>query len=370
MRAIIGGPAKVGEPLSNYPLEEDDMGASSVRIGLIGAGKNTRERHIPGFQAIEGVEVVSVCNRSRESGQRVADQFGIPKVFEDWWDVVEDDEIDAVCIGTWPYLHCTMTLAALENEKHVMTEARMAMNADEAHIMLDASREHPRLVTQIVPSPFTFTVDETVRSMIANGYLGDILAIDVNVSDGKFLEREAPMSWRQNRVLSGLNILHMGIWYEALMRWVGPASEVMAQTTVNVPMRKDDDGNLVHIDVPDHIDVLCRMAIGAQARIRISSVIGLGQESGVWINGTEGSLYIDKSGQKLMGGRKGDSGLSEIGIAPEKKGAWRVEDEFIGAIRGEEQIKLTSFEDGVKYMEFTEAVTRSAQRREAVSLPL
>ena len=47
------------------------------------------ERHIPGFQAIEGVEVVSVCNRSRESGQRVADQFGIPKVFENWWDVVE-----------------------------------------------------------------------------------------------------------------------------------------------------------------------------------------------------------------------------------------------------------------------------------------
>ena len=360
----------MGEPLNNDPLEEFDMGAESIRIGLIGAGKNTRDRHIPGFQAIEGVEVVSVCNRSRESGQRVADQFGIPKVFEDWWDVVEDDEIDAVCIGTWPYLHCTMTLAALENEKHVMTEARMAMNADEAHIMLDASREHPGLVTQIVPSPFTFAIDETVRSMIADGYLGDILAIDVNVSDGKFLEREAPMSWRQNRVLSGLNILHMGIWYEALMRWVGPASEVMAQTTVNVPMRKDDDGNLVHIDVPDHIDVICRMAIGAQARIRISSVIGLGQESGVWINGTEGSLYIDKSGQKLMGGRKGDSGLSEIGIAPEKKGAWRVEDEFIGAIRGEEQIRLTSFEDGVKYMEFTEAVTRSAQRREAVSLPL
>ena len=47
-----------------------------------------------------------------------------------------------------------------------------------------------------------------------------------------------------------------------------------------------------------------------------------------------------------------------------------MEDEFIGAIRGEEQIKLTSFEDGVKYMEFTEAVTRSAQSREAVSLPL
>ena len=53
--------------------------------------------------------------------------------------------------------------------------------------------------------------------------------------------------------------------------------------------------------------------------------------------------------------------MKEIPIAPEKRGSWRVEDEFIGAIRGEEKIRLTNFEDGLKYMEFTEAVTRSAQ---------
>ena len=346
------------------------MGASSVRIGLIGAGKNTRERHIPGFQAIDGVEVVSVCNRSRESSQRVADQFGIPKVVENWQDLVADDDIDAICIGTWPYLHCSMTLAGLDNEKHVMTEARMAMNAAEAHDMLDAANASPGLVTQIVPSPFTFAIDETIRSLVMDGYLGDIIAIDMNVNGNQFLEREAPIAWRQNRELSGLNILHMGIWYEALMRWVGPASAVMAMTSVNVPIRPDEDGSPAFITVPDHVDVICRMFIGAQARIRISSVIGLGQESGIWINGSEGSLFIDGSGQTLLGGRKGDSELKEIPIAPEKRGSWRVEDEFIGAIRGEEKIKLTNFEDGLKYMEFTEAVTRSAQSGNAVNLPL
>ena len=346
------------------------MVASSIRIGLIGAGKNTRERHIPGFQAIDGVEVVSVCNRSLESSQRVADQFGIPKVIENWQDLVADDDIDAVCIGTWPYLHCSMTLASLDNEKHVMTEARMAMNAGEAHDMLDAANASPGLVTQIVPSPFTFALDETISSLVSDGYLGDLVAIDMNVNGNQFLEREAPISWRQDMGLSGLNIMHMGIWYEALLRWVGPASEVIAMTSVNVPVRRDEDGNPAFITVPDHADVLCRMAIGGQARIRISSVIGLGQESGIWINGSEGSLFIDKTGQTLMGGRKGDSELKEIAIAPEKRGSWRVEDEFIGAIRGQEKIKLTSFEDGVKYMEFTEAVTRSAQMRKAVTLPL
>jgi hypothetical protein len=36
---------------------------SPLRIGFIGAGANTRDRHIPGFQAIEGVELAAVVNR-------------------------------------------------------------------------------------------------------------------------------------------------------------------------------------------------------------------------------------------------------------------------------------------------------------------
>ena len=50
-----------------------------------------------------------------------------------------DPDIDAIVIGTWPYLHCPITLAALEAGKHVLTEARMSMNAAEAHRMLAAA---------------------------------------------------------------------------------------------------------------------------------------------------------------------------------------------------------------------------------------
>ena len=126
------------------------MSVPPIKVGVIGAGDNTRVRHIPGLQAIEGVEIVSVCNRSRESSQRVADAMGIPQVYDDWRALIASDEINAVMIGTWPYMHCEMTCAALEAGKHVMCEARMAMNAAEAHTMLRASQSHPDLVAQIV----------------------------------------------------------------------------------------------------------------------------------------------------------------------------------------------------------------------------
>src|SRR5262245_36239329 len=125
-----------------------------LRIGLIGAGENTRARHIPGLTALPDVRLVAVCNRRAASTEAVAREYGIPRTFEHWQDLVNDPEVDAVVVGTWPYLHCPVTLAALEAGKHVLTEARMSLNAAEAHRMLAAARRHPKLVTQVVPSPY------------------------------------------------------------------------------------------------------------------------------------------------------------------------------------------------------------------------
>jgi predicted dehydrogenase len=203
-----------------------------VRVGFVGAGGNTRSRHIPGLQAIPGVELVSVSNRSRESSQRVADAFNIPKVYDDWHALIAADDIDAVVIGTWPYMHRELTCAALAAGKHVMCEARMAMNAAEAHAMLAASQAHPNLVAQIVPSPFTFRVDRTIQDLLADGYLGELYAMTVRGVSSAFADSGAPLHWRQRQDLSGYNILTMGIWYEASMRWVGPVARVFAQGRV------------------------------------------------------------------------------------------------------------------------------------------
>ena len=346
------------------------MGVQNVRVGIVGAGANVRERHAPGFKAIPGVELAAVCNRTRESGERAAAELGIPTVYGNWLELLEDDNVDAVCIGTWPNLHCPVTLAALERDKHVLTEARMALDADEARAMLEASRATPHLVAQVVPAPYTLDFDRTVQDLIADGYLGDLLAVDVQISQGAFADTESPLHWRQDRELSGYNALSLGIWYESLLRWVGPATRVLAMTRVVVNRRKDAGGTLHTVTVPDHVDVLCDMACGAQTRLQFSAVTGLARGGGVWLYGSDGTLFLDTTSSVLRGGRRGDTELKELDIPPEKRGYWRVEEEFINAIRGTERVTCTTFEDGVKYMEFTEAVARSAQSGEAVSLPL
>ena len=343
------------------------MSEDAIRVGVIGAGENTTWRHIPGLQAIEGVEIVGVCNRSRESSERVANEFNIPKTYDGWQDAIADPDTNAIVIGTWPYMHCRTTIAALDADKHVMCEARMAMNAQEAHAMRDASREKPHLVAQIVPSPMTLGQDNGIKRLIAEGYLGDVLAIEIR-SGGVFLDPDAPLHWRENFDLSGLNIMSMGIWYEAVMRWVGEATRVMAMGKTFVRMRVDAEGIMRATRIPNHIDVTADMECGAQLHVQVSNVSGLAGTDEVFLFGSEGTLRI--ADDTLYGGQKDDSELSEIALSPDEIGAWRVEEEFVGAIRGQELITHTNFEDGVKYMEFTEAVNISMETGTAVGLPL
>ena len=345
------------------------MVKETIRVGLIGAGGNVRNRHIPGFQKVDGCEIVAVANRSMESGQRVADQFHIPRVYASWQELLEDDSINAVCIGTWPYMHRTLTLAALEKGKHVLTEARMASTAQEARDMLAASLRHPDLVCQLTPTSTSYKIDNVLKQMISDGYLGELLSVEMQRLQTGFADFGGDLHWRHDWTLSGYNTLNIGASYESMMRWVGRGTRVMAMAKVHVPYRRNSNEELTSVTIPDHVDILYELANGAQVHMRMSATTGLSSGNQLWMYGTEGTIYVDHQ-QNVFAGRRGDTQLSAVPNPPEQQAYYRVEEQFTNAIRGTEQVTMVPFETGVHYMEWTEAVFRSAQTGQAVYLPL
>jgi len=341
----------------------------TIRIGIVGAGANTVDRHIPNLAGLDGVELVSVCNRGRGSSERVARRFGIPNVYNHWEELVKAGDTNAIVIGTWPYLHCPVTLAALAAGKHVLCEARMAMDLEEARRMLQAAEDHPDQVAQLVPSPFTLHVDRTIRHLENQDFLGKILAIEIRSFSGAFVDRDAPLSWRQNAELCGINMLSLGIWYEALMRWAGEAVDVTCFGKTVVGQRQHPDNHrMVDIAYPDHLTVVATMASGAQATFVLSNIAGLTPTNEVTLYGEHGTVRF--TGGKLYAGKQGDASLEEVQIPPEEAVGWRVEEEFVNAIRGIEPVARTTFADGVEYMEFTQAARQSLQTGKKVELPL
>jgi predicted dehydrogenase len=354
------------------------MAQSPLRIGLIGAGANTRNRHIPGLRALPDVDIVAVCNRRPDSTAAVAREHGIPRTYERWQDLVQDPDVDAVVIGTWPYLHCAITLAALEAGKHVLTEARMSMNAAEAHRMLAAARRAPNLVTQVVPSPYGLKGHDIVEELLRAGFLGGLREAHVYSRSAALADPAAPLSWRQDLGLSGLNMLSLGILHETFLRWTPPPVRVLAQVHAFLPTRIDPESGVRRpVGTPDSVQVLAVLENGARAVYQFSGVTPFGQGAGITLYGSEGVLHYDLLADRIRGAsRRRGAGpgnldeLPEVAIPADRARAWRVEADFIDAIRRGTPIRFTDFATGVSYMEFTEAVARSAEHGEAVDLPL
>jgi predicted dehydrogenase len=349
-----------------------------LRVGLIGAGGNTRLRHIPGLLAQPDVEIVAVCNRRPESSAAVAREFKIPRTLEHWQEVVADSGIDAVVIGTWPYLHCPITLAALDTGKHVLTEARLSMNTAEARRMLAAARAHSKIVAQVVPSPFGLKGDAVMRELIEGGFLGELREVHVFALNAALADPAAPLSWRQDAALSGFNMLTLGIVHETLLRWAPPPVRVIAQVNAFTPTRIDPQSGVRRaVGTPDSVQALVILENGARATYHFSGVTPVGQHMGIHLYGTEGVLHYDLLDDRIFGASKKQgapagkaTALKEIPIPSEKAGGWRVEADFVDSIRQGTPVRLTDFATGVRYMEFTEAVARSAQTGEPVVLPL
>ena len=284
-----------------------------------------------------GVEIVAVANRSLESSRRAAEEFDIPRAYADWEQLIAADGIDAVLIGTWPYMHKDITLAALESGRHVLCQARMANNAAEAREMLAASQRHPDRVCMLVPSSSGYSIDRAMLSLRNGDLLGEILSVDVHRLQRGFANFDGELDWRHNEEFSGYQRAERRRDLradDALARPGQPRDGQDARPDPDAAQRArrtrrgDDTGPR-------------RGALRARERRPVhmvfSETTGLSRGNDTWIFGSEGTIHLDDA-QNIFVGRRGDRELAAYPNPPEGQFRHRVEEEFVNAIRGLEPV--------------------------------
>jgi predicted dehydrogenase len=349
---------------------------NDIRIGIIGAGGIVRNRHMPGLAEIDGAKVTAVCNRSKESGETFAREYGVADVYTDWREIVDSPDIDAVLIGAYPTMHCPVTLAALEAGKHVFCQARMAMNAREAKKMRDAALEHPELVTMICPAPTGIAGDWMMRKLLADGYVGEQYAIHVTAMNDSWADPSKEFHWRIDPRQSGLNTLSIGLLVEWVHRWFGSTARIDALIKTAISKRRDPaDGTMREIEYPDIVMIHGEMTSGAVARYEFSGVHQGAPEQTIEVYGRDGMLRYYPENGAIVGARNGVD-LSPIAVPDDMVRRWQVEAEWIAAIRGEDPDAFPhgrgnpTFEDGLQYMDVSEGIYHSVEAGATVDLPL
>ena len=331
-------------------------------IGFIGAGGIARLRHAPGLAAVEGVEFEAVANRTRASGEKFAADFGVQNVYSDWRQLLCDERVDAVFIGTWPYLHSEISEQALKAGKHVFCQARLAMDSADARRML-AAKEGSGLTTMVCPPPHGMRFAPRIKQIVESGALGQIRHLVVRDFNPSYLDPQTPLHWRQRESLSGANTLTLGILYEVLLTWFGLRAEwVLAGDATFVAERPDGDSTAA-VERPDAVFVTAGLANGGLASLTLSSNAGGAGETAISAYGTGASLHWTAGPPASEGGSltlRRAPDWSDEQFQPDPDAAWRVESDFVAAVRSGTDGK-PGWELGLEYMQFVEAVDKSAR---------
>ena len=336
-----------------------------LRIGIVGAGSIVRSRHLPALKKHPEVEIVAVSNSTYESSEKFC-QENLPHAtpMRNWPEVLALPELDIIWIGTPPYLHSAVTISALEAGKHVFCQARMAMDLAEAEEMLAASKRYPELVTMLCPPPFGMRADLLVKKILAENYIGRPHHVRLQSFTGNYLDPDAPPHWRQRIEISGLNVLTVGIYVEVLQRWLGDINGVFARGKMVYPVRHDYE-----VIIPDLLTVLCAFENGAEGVLEFSGVDAMTPGDRLEIYGSAGTLTYDFGSDVVQVGKLGDRALHVVDLPPELEGEWRVEEDFLAAVKSKGRIRpRPNFEEGVRYMRVVQAIADSRARNEWVAI--
>jgi predicted dehydrogenase len=129
---------------------------------------------MPAMLKSEHCEIRALASRNLEKGRKLADQFGIPKAYGSYEELLADPEIEAIYNPLPNHEHVPLTLAAARAGKHVLCEKPVALNAKEAEQLREvADKVHIMEAFMVRFHPQWLSVRDRVRA----GELGDVRSI-------------------------------------------------------------------------------------------------------------------------------------------------------------------------------------------------
>ena len=148
----------------------------TVKLGLIGAG-GISQAHCRTMASIEGAEIIAVSDLVQANLDRAKENWGISKTFNDYNEMLEMDELEAVLVCTPTGVHGAPTVAALKAGKHVLCEKPMEAKLGPATEMVRAAHENGKILMVALKLRYSPQVIKA-KEIVDTGALGDIYYVE------------------------------------------------------------------------------------------------------------------------------------------------------------------------------------------------
>lgn len=270
-----------------------------VRFGLVGHGMMGKAHsmalsNINKFMPEINIRPIlkTICGVG-EGLEDIRERFGWEKAVEDWHEVVNDPEIDVVCIAVPGFLHKEIAVASANNGKHVFCEKPMARSYREGMEMCRAIADNH--VYGMVN--FNYRCAPAVRlakKLLDRGEIGDIVSYKgfYQCDWGMF---GMPMCWKYKKEMDGAGPQQNGIHILDMAQYlIGDIEEVVSLLRNVIPERPREDGTMDTVTNDDDAVWLAKFKNGVSGVFEASRA-QTGRQNFLWFeaNGTKGTIRFE-----------------------------------------------------------------------------
>ena len=294
----------------------DRLRTCIVGIGFVGAA------HIEALRRIGNVEVCAVC--TRQGAQKAADAHGVPRGYENFRQMLDEEKPDAVHICTPNDSHYEIAMYAMQHGIAVVCEKPLSRTLEEARALADFAKAHD-IVTAVNFNCRFYPQILEAKSLVASGALGNIRTISGGYLQD-WLFQETDYSWRLEPEVSGESRAFADIgshWIDIAETITGlRATEVFADFETFLPVRKKplnpvasfsgvaqkpEEYEEIPITTEDYCTALFRFENGAIGNCTVSQMhAGRKNQIQLSLSGSKSSLFwdSDNSNELWLGHRE------------------------------------------------------------------
>jgi predicted dehydrogenase len=259
------------------------MPEKQLRWGILGTGAIAKT-FAQALKESRTGKLVAVASRAQNSADAFAQTFGPLRAHGTYDELLQDPSVEAVYISTPHPFHAEWCIRAARAGKHILCEKPLAMNLAEAQTVAQAARENGVFLMEAFMyrcHPQTAKIVEMIRG----GVIGQIGVIEAAFSFRSPFRAESRLFKKE---LGGGGILDVGCYVMSIARLLAGAAT--GQPFVN-PEQLDGYG-VLHPEVGTDLYAVASAQFPGGILAQLAAGVGLTQNNGLRVYGTEGSLSV------------------------------------------------------------------------------
>ncbi|XXM72949.1 Gfo/Idh/MocA family protein [Lysinibacillus sphaericus] len=334
-----------------------------MNFAIVGCGFIAK-KHASSIDKIDGAKLVAVCDKVQTTMEFYKDQYGANS-YTEVEQMIENEDIDIVCICTPSGFHASIAVQIAEAKKHIIVEKPIAMTIEDTDKIIEACKVNNVKLAVVHPNRFRPVVQE-LRKIVDRGLLGEISHASCIVNWNRNQEYYDQAPWRGTKQHDGGVLMNQAIHNLDLLLWfMGNPEQIFSMEATRFRNIEAEDVSVGTIKFDSGALGTVEAATTVYPKNYEESITLFGEKGTVKIGGTN-ALYFEHLDIKDMTDNEIEDLIESIKADPwgTPGHQWIIED-MINAVKENRSPAVTG-EDGRKALQLVLNFYESAKKNQVI----